>query len=393
MTSAEPPRTWRQAVGVGLGMFVISRVIVFGALYARSTQRLVDRQTRGQLIADNSWTYIEEALNQWDGKWYRLIAERGYPQFLPTKSITYFDDVARVAFFPVYPMLARWFDNIFPGGVVAALIGVNVVLAMIAVVLVGLLAREVFDVETAERAMVLFALFPASAVLSWTYAEAALIVFAAACLLFLLRHQWWLAGIAAAVATATRPNGVAVIAACVVASAIAIARRRDWMSLVSVVLAPVGVVGFHLFLGWRTGDRRAWFRVQHEAWNEGTSWGATAIRYVWRFSESPLQSAGGATYMHTTVAIGAFALGVFCTWRKRLPWPLVAYVLVVAALMFVPSTVSARPRFVYTAFPLVIAIAAWWPRRSRYAWDALLITSAGLLAAFTMLYASFGAIP
>ena len=66
---------------------------------------------------------------------------------------------ATVAFFPVYPVLARWFDYVFPGGVVQALLGVNVVLSIVAVVLIGMLGREVYDVAT-PRAMVLFASSP-----------------------------------------------------------------------------------------------------------------------------------------------------------------------------------------------------------------------------------------
>ncbi len=106
----------------------------------------------------------------------------------------------------------------------------------LAVVLIGLLAREAFDVATAQRAMVLFVLFPGSVVLSWSYAEPVLIVCAAACLLFLLREQWLFAGLAAALATATRPNAIGVVAACVVAAAMAIWRHRQWWSLVAVAL-------------------------------------------------------------------------------------------------------------------------------------------------------------
>ena len=77
--------------------------------------------------------------------------------------------------------------------------------------LVGLLARRVFSASVAARAMVLFAVFPGSFVLSFAYSEAPFIVFAASCLLLLLDEQWLLAGLAAALATATRPNGVAIV--------------------------------------------------------------------------------------------------------------------------------------------------------------------------------------
>jgi hypothetical protein len=134
-------------------------------------------------------------------------------------------------------------------------------------------------------------------------------------------------------------------------------------------------------------------RAQREAWDEGWSWGATAVRFTWRFLENPLGAYYGATYMHTAFALLCFAVGVFCSIRRRLPLPMLTYVAVVGFLMVAPDTVSARPRFVFAAFPLVIGVAAWWPRRNRFAFDALVVASAGSLVAFTMIYAAYAAIP
>ena len=164
----------------------------------------------------------------------------------------------------------------------------------------------------------------------------------------------------------------------------------------AVALSPLGVLGFHWYLTVHTGESGAWLRAQRDAWNEGWSWGATAVRFTWRFLENPLGTGAGVTYMHTALALAALAFGVFCALRVRLPWPWMAYVVVVAALMIGPETVSARPRFVFTAFPLVVGVAAWWPRRSdmaRLSWDALLLLSAGSLAVFALIYGAFGAIP
>lgn len=389
----EARRAWHRALVVGIGAFTISRLIVLFGAYTRAAQVVTDRQSRGNQFPQSTRPMIEAIFTQWDGKWYRMIAEHGYPSELPDR-ITYITgNGATVAFFPVYPYLARWFDFIAPGGIVQALLGVNGVLSIAAVVLVGLLTRDLYGTATAQRSMVLFALFPGSVVLSWSYAEAALIVCAAACLLFLQREQWVLAGVAAAIGTATRPNGVAIIAACAVASAIAIYKRRQWRSLMSVVLAPVGVVAYHAYLRVHTGEWGAWNRAQREAWNEGWSWGATAIRFTWRFLENPLGTAYGATYLHTAIALALFAFGLFCSIRVRLPWPMLAYVAVIAVLMIGPDTVSARPRFVFTAFPLMLGIAAWWPLRPREAWDGLVVVSAGSLAAAAMFYGSFAAIP
>ncbi len=74
--------------------------------------------------------------------------------------------------------------------------------------------------------------------------------------------------------------------------------------------------------------------------------------------------------------------------------------------MLIPETVTARPRFVFTAFPLFIAVAAWWPQAlrtgddaddslswERQSWNFVLITCGAGLTVLTNLYAVFGAIP
>jgi hypothetical protein len=80
-------------------------------------------------------------------------------------------------------------------------------------------------------------------------------------------------------------------------------------------------------------------------------------------------------------------------WKRRLPWPMVAFVLVVLALMVLPSTVTARPRFLYTAFPLFISAAAWWPEEHEEGWGLTIAMSAAGIVALTGLYGVLGAIP
>ena len=88
---------------------------------------------------------------------------------------------------------------------------------------------------------------------------------------------------------------------------------------------------------------------------------------------------------------------------------LASYCAVVVGLMLMTQTVTARPRFLITAFPLIIAVAAWWPERQRAAdgagevddrlnwattgWDMTLVLGGAGIAVLTGLYAVFGAIP
>ncbi len=351
---------------------------------------------------------IAEVLTSWDGRWYLAIVRNGYPSSIPA-NITYSQNEARAAFFPVYPWLARAVDVVLPGGDTFAAIMLNLALGAVAVLLVGLLAKELYGVGVAARAMVLFAVFPGSFVLSFTYSEATLIVLAAACLLFLLREQWWLAGIAAMLGTGTRPNGLALVAACAVASFLAIRRTRAWGSLVAVVLSPLGFIFFQLYVDHTAGERGAWFRVQREAWSEGTSYGATAVSNTADFFLHPLSSPTDALTALSMIALVAM---VWCAWKVRLHPVLASYCAVVVGLMLVTQTVTARPRFLITAFPLIIAVAAWWPTRRRAAehavdrageddrldwattgWDMTLVLGGAGVAVLTGLYAVFGAIP
>ena len=332
---------------------------------------------------------ILDVLTSWDGAWYLRIVRNGYPHVV-RPNITYAMADARAAFFPAYPMLVRAFDVVLPGGDTMAALVLNVLLGAVAVLLTGLIARDLYGPEIAEKTMILMALFPGSFVLSFAYTEALLLALAAGCLWCLLRHQWLAAGVLAALGTATRPNGIALVAACAVAAYLAIRRDRDWGSLVSVLLAPIGFIGFQLWLGHHTGEAGVWFRVQTEAWGEGTSFGFTALRRTFKAFVHPLTS---PTDTITALSLLAMFLLIYFAWRKRLPWPLIAYSAAVLALMLLPATVTARPRFLYTAFPLLISAAVWFQHDRRDWWPYVIGACSAGLVGLTALYGVLGAIP
>jgi 4-amino-4-deoxy-L-arabinose transferase-like glycosyltransferase len=391
--------SWRRALTVGLAAYVVSRLCVIAGTAVRAAQVAVDARADGD-PEPGAGSVITQVLTSWDGRWYLEIVRGGYPSSVPP-NITYEQLEARAAFFPLYPWLARVLDTVLPGGDTFAALFLNFLLGAVSVVLVGVLARRIYGISVAARAMTLYAIFPGSVVLSLAYSEALLIVLAAACLILLLDERWLWAGLVAALATATRPNGVAIIAACLVASFLAIRRSRDWFSLVSVALAPVGFVFFQWYVGSTADENWIWFRVQREAWAEGTSFGATAVTNTYGFITNPLSSPTDALTALTMVALIGM---VYCAWKVRLPLVLVAFCAVVVALMLIPETVTARPRFLFTAFPFFIAVAAWWPEPSseedhhraswEYAgWDFTLVLCGAGLAALTGLYAVFGVIP
>lgn len=398
------PITWRSALRSATIAYLFSRlcVVVGAALVASELRadenlrvakfplaRWADPHWWGKPIPTQATSPMVDVLTSWDGLWYLRIVRAGYPRVV-RPDVTYEVADARAAFFPAYPTLVRFADAVLPGGDVVAALLVNLVLGLVFVVVCGMLARHLFDNRVAERTMVLVALFPGSFVLSFAYTEALLLAVAAGCLLCLVRRQWLAAGVLAAVGTATRPNGVALVAACWVAALVAVARERQWKALVAAALAPLGFIGFQWWLGRHTGEPGVWFRVQTEAWGEGASFGLTAITRTLKAVTSPLTSPTNVitgVSLVTTIALGWFAR------RARLPWPLVAYSAAVVALMLLPATVTARPRFVYTAFPLFISAAAWIDGHRREWWPYVTAACAVGLTALTTLYGVYGAIP
>jgi hypothetical protein len=399
---------WRSALKhAGLAYLFSRLAIMMGAAIVAAELRADENKIKERLV----WGFIEkvdpharsgplpksagsmmlDVFTSWDGLWYLRIVRFGYPSFVP-QNITYDDTEARLAFFPAFPHLVRIVDAVLPGGDTLAALILNLVLGAGFIVLVGLLARSWFGVSVAKRAMILCALFPGSFVLSFAYSEALLLFLAAACLYLLQKEHWLLAGIVALLATATRPNGIAVIAACAVAAFLAWRQTKSLKPFIAPLLSPIGFIGYQLWINNHANESQVWFRVQGEAWKEGASFGLTAIRRTLEAFTQPLTSPTDL------ITAASFVLTLFLLWlvwkRHPIPLPALAYSAVVIALMLLPATVTARPRFLFTAFPLFIAAAVWLDHPKRKEWWPYLV---GLfmsgLTALTALYGVYGAIP
>ncbi len=385
---------WVTARIVALMAYVLSRGFVVAGAAGIVTERAIaarpkdfDPNNPPPLIG-NAGKGILDVLLDWDSAWYLRIVRNGYPRLVPP-DVTFGDLEARAAFFPVYPFLVRLLNHL-PGGDVWVAIGLNIVLGAAFIYLVGILARRLWDVEVAQRAMVLTAMFPGSFVLLYAYSEAVMLFAMALCLWWLHERKWLAAGIAAAIVTAARPNGVAAAVACGVAALFAIKERREWKALAAPIIAPIGWLVFQVLLSRHADESGVWFRVQREAWDEGLSFGVTALSRTWKAVIDPLGSPGS---MFTLGSIVAMLLMIYGSWKVKIPPAWTAYSATVLLLMLLPSTVTARPRFLYTAFPLLIGFAAWWPKKYRESWGFLMATCGAGLVAVTAVYAARGAIP
>jgi hypothetical protein len=321
---------------------------------------------------------VLHTLGRWDGAWYVSLARDGYPG-----RTDFAGAPAAAAFFPLYPLGIRALAAIAPLSPLAAGVVLSVVVGAVASVLVWRLGAAVgTDAATADRMTALVCFFPGALVFSMAYAEALLVAGAAGSLLALVRRRWVLAGIIAGVTTASRPNAVALVAACAWAAAVAVRTRREWRALVAPLLATVGVLAWFAWVWRRTGQADAWFVAQREGWNERFDFGTSIPSRIHDVVTEPVVRFQHLHDVNNLIAVAGLAFLVVAgvaLWHWRPPGALVVYSLVAAALAVGSHTIGARPRLVLAAFPLVMAVGH---EARGAAYYTVLGVSAGLTAAF-----------
>ena len=288
----------------------------------------------------------------WDGKWYSRIITEGYPSVIPAnangKAV-----FSQIPFFPAYPLLARAVDWLTPGSAKMTAIVVAMLLGAIATVVFWYLCRSFWGDTVANRATAIFCFFPGAWVFSFAYSDGLMLILAMGTLVLLQRREWLLAGIVGALATTSRPNAILLVGCAAVASAIAIAKRREWRSLVAPAIMPIGALAFMGYLWQRTGEIGAWFRVQDEAWEERVDFGRVSANFMKEFFLHPLSS--GDIFIIGVMTIVA-AVMVVLLFRARLPAIYTVYALGTLALSATSAVLLTRPRFVFLAFPLTMAL-------------------------------------
>jgi Glycosyltransferase family 87 len=347
--------------------YVVSRVVVMGAVLGGWTLR-----------PDLS---LFALLRRLDASWYLDIARFGYAAQAATTAAVEAEGAAvlRGAFSPLWPSLVRIVRA--PGvpleisaTLLAMLLGFGVVVGS------WVLVARLTNRDSADRAALLVAFFPGSVVFSIAYAEALMLCLVVGCLLALQERRWAVAGLLAALATAARPNALALVPACAWTAVVAIRRDADWRSVIAPALAPLGAIVFHGFLWWRTGRMDAWQLIQRNGWDEQVDLGvhnAQRLGALVRWSDPD----PGTVLLGLGVIV--VALGAWALWRWRPPGALSVYAAGVIGLAVIARTLGPRPRFVLTALPLLWALAVWL-RGERF--RAVLLASSGGLAVVAVLY-------
>jgi hypothetical protein len=245
-------------------------------------------------------------------------------------------------------------------------------------------------------AVLLWAVLPVGIVQSMAYSESLFTALAAWTLYAVLAGRWVTAGVLASLAGLTRPVGLAVVAA-VWAAALAsflrglcdrdaplsrtrgalllrtrgasFLRARDASFLrdggapaaggaprvLALLLAPLGTLGYALWVGHRTGRGPLGYLDVQAGWRNGFDGGYAFARFVAGMLTSfPSAPAGLGLIVGVAAVLGLYAVGV----RQRQPLVLLVYSGVVTALALGTSSYfGSKPRLLLPAFPLLLPLA------------------------------------
>ncbi|MEX1216960.1 MAG: hypothetical protein WEA11_00405 [Acidimicrobiales bacterium] len=330
---------------------------------------------------------------RFDGNWYNQIATSGYRYAGP-------DTQSSVAFFPGYPSVLWVLHSVT--GLSVKLLGsiVTIACGLGAVLAIFQWFRDRVTDRIARIALVTFLLYPYVFYLfGAVYGDALFLVAAVVAFLLLERGHPVLAGLVGAVATASRPVGIALIIGLV---AVSLWRRRviesgdsrwlpriQWRRLrladAGVLLSLGGLIGYMTFLGIRFGHPLAFDEVQSApGWDQGSG-PRTWFKITWFqqiknlpgwvgdwFQTGDTASFEKAQYAVTVIVQGLFVLGfLFLAWQvwKKFGWGYGLYCFSMLAFVLLGSKdFQGAGRYLLAAFPCFAVLGGYFADRTRLRW-------------------------
>jgi hypothetical protein len=290
-----------------------------------------------------------------DAAWYTHIMMHGYFSFgsLPVTA----------NFFPLYPLsgvIVQHATGLFLGSnsYLAAALVVSWVAFLATCVLLFRLVSDRFGDQTAYLAVLLLGLFPFSFYFGAPYTESLYVACAILAFLGIDRRNWWLAGTGALLAGATRPTGLIVGLAVVVAYFVDWLRTRHRLrwDLLSLALVPLGFVAFAIFCWIHFGNPFAYVVASSQYWHEHLQ--TNGVRYFIGVLTHP------NSWIHGSLLNFLYALLILCVLAACYPVYrllgasyLVFTLLSCLAPILEFSTINSTGRYVSVLFPIFIVLA------------------------------------
>ncbi|MFJ9372889.1 hypothetical protein [Streptomyces sp. NPDC101455] len=306
-----------------------------------------------------------DVLATWDGWWYQQIAAHGYHPALvqvpgATGLITLEGNSA--AFFPLYPATMRLVSDATGLGLYGSGMLVSVVASFAAALGIYAVTARFGGRRAGLAAAGLWAVWPGSGMEWSAYSESLYIALAVWACHAVMTDRWLTAGVLTFAAGLNRPTAVALIAALTVAALQTLHRRRENLAgpWVAMAIAPLGLIGYLLWVGNEMGNLAGYFKLQSGAWAHSFDYGKHTVDVfssvaVGRFdylSAFPFEDTIGVA----VVLLAALLIPLLI--RLRPPAVLTVYTLLTLALVLGSQQIFGNvSRYLLPCFPLFIPLA------------------------------------
>ncbi|MDQ6660559.1 MAG: hypothetical protein M3Z24_06295 [Chloroflexota bacterium] len=358
----------KTAVKEASWVFVLSRIILSCITYSSVVLIPQNGQRRPVNCPDLIHSPCMLAWYHWDDGAYVRIAHQGY-SFTPD-----------VGFFPLWPLLVHYGGLLLGGSFPLSYYLAGMILSnlffFVALVLLYLLLSEDFEPSLAKRALFYLSFYPYALFFFVGYTESLFIMLCIAVFLLIRRGKvldWWFAGLLGFLAALTRSSGILLTLPFFVMYlqhfwAPTERPQHNWLqrtnALAPILLFPLGVVVYMIYLGSIKGDPLVFRTVEATYWARHFDWiwhtyyiALHTIATYPFFSVFTLRNILDITF--TILPIAALIVG----W-KRLPlhYNLFTLAVVLFSLSFpinTPDPLASQSRYMMAVFPIIVVFALW----------------------------------
>jgi len=380
-----------RSVRATLFAFTLSRgiVLVILVLFGMMTTA-PDPQFSGHVDAQISVRHVPFArlmgqeVATADVNWYLTIVQRGYDQAAYSE-----DEKRNWAFFPVFPLLWRQVAK-WTGDYVLTGMALSHLFFLVALFLLHRVCVQFgLGPDDADRAVFYLAVFPTSYFFSMPLPESLFLMLTIASFYFAKGERWWLAGVFGALASGTRTSGVLLLPALAVLywetykPALQLRDVRTWRKdALALLLVPVGLVAFMVYLHFLTGNALA-FKGAMAAWGRQAGF---FVDPLIEYLRSPSEIAAHWNFKLVNFLAVTLALACGVVLLKRRQYPLAIFALLSLLVALSSALLQSQARYAMVVFPIYIVLADWG-RRAKV--DQLI--RAVFVAVFALMTALFAA--
>lgn len=213
--------------------------------------------------------FTSQIFCQYDCHWYLTIIKDGYMDTVLTQGHI---GAANWAFFPVFPIFVKTLATMFSFDPLLTGILLNNLLFIGFLILTNEYLRNKFNNFDESTFTFLYCFSPFSIYFNSLYTETTYIFFIALFLFLQQKNRFLLAGIAGAFLSGTRVTGIMLL----LVQVFTVLKFRiqnslsNTKSVFSILVFPLGLILFALYLYFHTGNALAFFSIQ-KAWGYGES--------------------------------------------------------------------------------------------------------------------------